>query len=213
MATTKVDIANLALLRVGQSGTVLTALSDGTPSGDAMGRLFDLTAGLVLKALPWPFATRTVRMQQNTLVTDPEWRCAYTLPPDLLHPLGLVNEYGYMQVPYLISGPVMLTNYYSGTDGAYLRYVRSDALDPATVDPWPEYVDAVAWRLAAEYAPAVIGKGDIVSAMVGQYNAAMKAARKAIGFTRRGGLGLSNQFAQARITGVSGGTAACNLSR
>ena len=83
MATTKVDIANLALLRVGQSGTVLTALSDGTPSGDAMGRLFDLTAGLVLKALPWPFATRTVRMQQNTLVTDPEWRCAYTLPPDL----------------------------------------------------------------------------------------------------------------------------------
>lgn len=201
MATKKVDIANLALLRAGQAGTTLTSLSDGTPTGDAMGTLFDTCAKLVLKALPWPHAKRTAVIQLDGLHTDAIWSYAYFLPPDFLHALKLPSALNQTDGQFVVEGTRLLTNHYDGDNGSYLTYIRSDAVDPMIVDPWPEYVDCLAWRLAAEYVPAIQGDAEVGTLMLNQYMVALRNARRAIGASQHRDIGLSNGYVDARLSG------------
>ena len=199
--TKKMDIANLALLRAGQSVALTTWPDTTTTPGIAMNTLYDTSAKLVLKELPWPFARRSIRLQQETVDVDTQWQFAYHLPPDMLYPLRLVSPSVIVWLDFVINGKLLLTNIgpIDDTAGPYLQYIRSDVIDPQVCEPPVEFVDCLAWRLAAEYAVAITGKGDIARAMMEQYKMSLASARRSISQYNKATLPhLSEEYIKAR---------------
>ena len=156
MPTSKVDIANLALTKLG-SNEKLTSLSDNSVAARAMNRLYDPVRQAELRRRHWSFSI--VRTSVAASATTPDWGFgyAYPLPADFLRAVPVSD---YFVVPSLsdytsqdasafafeVVGGVrcIVTDF---TAPLKLRYVY-DVTDEGQFDPL--FVMAFAARLAFE---------------------------------------------------------------
>jgi hypothetical protein len=163
----EVDIANLALLRIGQLATIAD-MEEDTPQAEAVRSIFVHMRDAVLEAFMWPFAT--FRATLNVIASvddDPDdvnlrtgWAFTYALPnlclaPRYIYP-GTNNPGEGQEIPFTIEGDdsrgkVLLTDY-EDAELVYTKLVDTPAR-------WsPMFRDALALRLAADLAMSVAKK-------------------------------------------------------
>lgn len=90
MAASRVDICNLALLKLG-SGSKITALTDNSVAARALSVTYDLIRRAELRAHYWAFAIKRAALPATT---PPAWgyTAAYTVPVDCLRVIQ-VNQF------------------------------------------------------------------------------------------------------------------------
>lgn len=175
MALSIVDIANLALEKLGQTVTI-TALSENTKHAKAMNRAWDRVRQYVLTDHPWQFATV---FWQAALLADPPlpgWQFRYGYPGDCLNLIAVTDAQGIRgntrtitQEPgrtvrvaggdgrrdFEVANSATQTSVCTDVDQAYFIYVA----DVADTGRWPaKFVEAFACRLAWDRAGAIAGE-------------------------------------------------------
>lgn len=173
--STQTDIFNLALYKLAQS-IAIPALTDESKAADVMNRLWEPTRDLVLTERVWPWALRAQALGVVDEPPMPGWRYRYAYPNDCLTAYAVTDENGLAQAGKLIrfaNGDYLANVWGSGAfdwDTAYgeqgtsiLTNVRKAYLvfagkvdDPGRFPP--QFVNALACRLAAEAAPPLIGE-------------------------------------------------------
>jgi hypothetical protein len=152
---TDAQVANLALLRVGQRETI-DSLTEPTAQAQAVNPVYAATRDSLLEQYPWRFATRR-QVLSTTSLTRLGWTYVYALPTDCLTPLYL-NQGTHPtlpggRIPFEVelddkaTSQVLVTDW-GGTgvtvELVYVAQLPVPALWPAT------FAQAVAWQLAVE---------------------------------------------------------------
>lgn len=142
----QVEICNMALLRLGHDRTIAD-LEEQSAEAGYLRTFWDSTRRAVLRSHAWNFAVRTVALAALSETSD-EWDYVYSLPAKALRVLEIVNVYSKApesRIPYEIRAKKV----YTDQESAVLKYVE-DISDENLFDS--EFVDALAYRLAAEIA-------------------------------------------------------------
>lgn len=186
----EVDIANVALLRIGQLVTIAD-LAEDTPHAEAVRAIFTHTRDAVLEAFAWPFAT--FRATLNVIASaedDPDdenlrtgWAFTYQVPnlciaPRYIYP-GTNTPGEGEEVPFDVEGDeqrgkVLLS------DEPEAELVYTKLVD--TPARWsPMFRDALATRLAADLALSVAKKPQLGFALHQLFERAIARAAAAQG--------------------------------
>lgn len=142
----QVEICNIALLRLGHDRTIAD-LDEQSAEAGFLRAFWDSARRATLRAFNWNFALKTVALAELSETSD-EWDHVYALPAKCLRALELVNVSSKApenRLPYEIRGRKV----YTDQTEAVLKYVE-DLEDENLFDS--EFVDALAYRLAAEMA-------------------------------------------------------------
>lgn len=166
MATSEAGVCNIALLRIGQRGGI-DSLDEPTEAARACKFLFADARDLTLRGAWWKFATRRAALAPLANITRTGWSYVYAWPADCLTPRfiwpGLRNPSAENRVPFDTENDAQRGN-----------LLLSDAVTPelfytfkhTSVGQWPpEFVDALAWRLAADLARGLVVKPALGDAM------------------------------------------------
>lgn len=157
---TEVDIANLALARLGDVASVASiSPPEGSAQAEHCARFYPIARDSMLELHDWKFATRRVALAQLTAESW-NWNYAYALPNNVLRVLSILppasspDDQGvdYDMENQTNGTPMILTN----LDEATMRYTVR--VTDTTKFP-PLFADALAWLLASHLAGPVI-KGD-----------------------------------------------------
>lgn len=171
---TKIDIYNLALFKLAQSIAV-PAITDDSKAADVLNRLWEPVRDFVLTERVWPWAMRALALSHQDEPAMPGWAYRYAYPVDCLTAYAVTDAGGIASAGKLVrftSGDWVANTWGSGSydwDTAYgeqgtsivsnLRdayLVYTAKVDDANRYP-PQFVNAIATRLAAEAAPPLIG--------------------------------------------------------
>lgn len=162
MASSAVDICNMALLRLGQKLTI-SALTEATAAGRACLAFYAHCRDKALASAPWHFAEAhaTLTLLDEEDAESNDWTYVYALPADCLAPRridnGVRNPTPAARVPYLLGQfqglPILLTD---EPDAELVYTARIE-----TVGSYDDhFVDALAWLLASELAMPLSVKDD-----------------------------------------------------
>jgi hypothetical protein len=172
MATSKTNIANMALRHVGVSLTVadVDLTSDRSAQARACREFYDNARDEVLRDFNWHFARRRSALTGLApVLSDPssEWQYSYRLPSDLvamrrvLNGLGVRYDTELGRIPYELSGDdsgqLLLTDYLTAT-GDPLVVVYTARVTDVTKYP-ADFAQALALLLGG-YIAASITEGD-----------------------------------------------------
>ena len=160
-----VDIANLAIARLGSAATVSSVdPADGSAIGARVHTFYPMVRDSLLELKDWPFAMKRSALSEyaSSVVTPPiPYEYAYAVPSDMVVPVDLRNVEasddtppGRLYMELLNDGRRVI---YSDTENAVLRY-KIRANDPTKYTPL--FVDAFAWMLAGHLTGPVVG-GDV----------------------------------------------------
>lgn len=173
MPTSKVDICNAALAKLGQD-IAIVAMTEATKHARALNRAFDRVRDYVLADAAWPFATMHVALAldaQDAL----GWEYRYAYPADCLDAKAVCTEEGARIVriatrsgwcwdepsvglsfdgrhPFEVLHGTQSTGIATDLDDAYLIYVAR--VEDVSRFP-PHFVEALACRLALDVAPVI----------------------------------------------------------
>jgi len=163
-----VEICNLALSRIGSKP--IQDLSEGTAAANYCKRFYDPCRKAALRAHRWNFALSTATLAQ--LDESPaDYDYAYQLPGGCLRMLRILSQSpGTTASEYRIRGQSLLCN----LDSVTVEYL-ADVTDTNYFDP--EFVDALAYRLAADLAVAVANKAELQTSMMRMFQQAFWTAR------------------------------------
>lgn len=173
----EVDICNLALGHLGDTGTVASLdPPEGSAQAEHCARFYPIARDSLLEMHPWGFATKRVQLAQ--LGTGwPEWDYSYAQPADALNIIAVLppdasDDYSMglnsANVPLAAGGSYVPKAFsceinsdgadviYSDQEDAVLRYT---ALVTDTTKFSPLFVMALSWHLASMLAGPII-KGD-----------------------------------------------------
>jgi hypothetical protein len=176
VANTAVDICNLALARIGQR-QFIGSLTDPSTAGQLCNVLYAPARDATLASAPWQFATKRATLAAVAGQTWDGWGYGYALPTDFvavryLYP-GVRAPTLEQRIPYSLeysgSVPVLLTD----QSPALLVYICNAV--PEVLFP-PLFVQAVAWKLAAELALGLPEKSRLAVAMENAWRAALGQA-------------------------------------
>lgn len=157
----EVDIANLALARLGDDASVASIdPPEGSSQAEHCARFYPIARDSMLEHHDWSFSTRRAQLAQLSVPTY-NWQYAYARPSLALRILSVMPATASPEedgVQYELGNTaegtqIILTN----LEEAVARYtvrVTDTSLFP------PLFVDALAWLLAAHLAGPVI-KGDV----------------------------------------------------
>lgn len=167
MPSDAADIVNVALARIGEN-QYITALTQACPAARAAQKVYANARNSLLCAFPWQFATGRSTL---ALVTDGErtnWLYAYALPADCLFaryiPLeGFKEPEPEQRIAFSLEADATLGKVLV-TDEAEAELVYTLAVEAVALFP-PLFVDALAWKLAAELALALPKKPQVGLAM------------------------------------------------
>jgi len=185
VASSVVDICNLALARLGDRATVASIdPPEGSAQADHCARFYPIARDVALEAHSWGF--NTVRTSAPAVLVNPQpgWSFAYAKPDDCLRVLKVIrgsfaNEWWAIpseqftrETEEMTGTEIVLTNVENATL-VYQRTVEDTAAFP------PQFVSALAWLLASYLAGPVV-KGD-AGRKAGQacYNAWLTESGKA----------------------------------
>ena len=225
--TTRIDIYNMALYKLAQSIGV-PAITDDSKAADVLNRLWEPMRDLVLTERVWPWAMKAQALALEAEAPLPGWTLRYAYPNDCLTAYAITDAAGISTAGKLVrfaSGDWLASAWGSGAfdwdtahgdqgtsimtnvRDAFLVYTAK--VEDANRYP-PQFVNALACRLAAEAAPPLIGEVGLQSKqslldeyLVGLTNAGAHAmnearsdgdyitpslaARGAVSFPSRGG--------------------------
>lgn len=166
----KIDIFNLALLKLAQDATI-SSFTERSKESRAAARLWEPMRDLVLAERQWPWAMRAMPLAPASEAAMPGWRLRYSRPSDCITLLAVTDEHG-LRVgrrlsrwceedfrqryahEYETAGGEEGTSILCDLDGAYLVYVAR--IEDTERFP-PLFVEALACKLAEEAAPSIIG--------------------------------------------------------
>jgi len=155
VATTNVDIVNLALTKVG-SATV-SDWNEATKERRTATAIYENMRDRLLERFPWNFAMKRASLSSVGAAPVFEFEYAYVLPTDCIRVYELYN---YPLEPYAVEGGYLLTDLNAAASGIdvmirYIARITSEADFP------PSFVNAFAIALAAEIAPTLTGDRNI----------------------------------------------------
>ena len=150
--TTALEVANLALLYVG-NGQTINDFDEVTQEAKACKVYFVKARDALLESFPWKFATKrsvlAVLSSPDALTAYERsgWAYTYGLPADLITPRSLYSgtrtPAAGSRIPYDIEGNLLLTD----QDEAELLYTSQET----NVGLWsPLFIEALAWQLAVK---------------------------------------------------------------
>jgi hypothetical protein len=168
MATSNANICNQALIRLGIRGALIDDLvADQHEEAEVFNAIFENVRDACLAAFPWPFATLRKTLNQIAAAQEPArdgWTYVYAVPNDCLQerkiwqtgydPRGRRSD---QEDPFVIEkasaddSRVLLCDLPQVTLLYTAKFTDSSRFHPV-------FVDALAWLLAAEAAPALTGK-------------------------------------------------------
>lgn len=192
----QVDIINLALGKLGQS-VKIAALSDRTKEAHVFGGLWDAMRDEVLAARNWRWACASQAAALAAQPPDLGWQYRYALPNDCITLIAVTDENGlrtarrptaYCDPDYVkrlwgrgafdfeLSLGADETTVNTDVEQAYFIYIRR--VDDTARFP-AMFVNTLAWRLAAEAAPPIIGTEGGMKAQQSMFNGYMFALSEA----------------------------------
>lgn len=163
-----VEICNLALSRLGQKSIVSI---DEAGIAEKCKIEFNPTKESILRDYPWNFATKIEALAPGTSETFAGWTYVYTYPKSCLFDRKIFNESTINSTekqPYRIissngsSKLLILCNLAT----AYMEYTFN-VVDATLFDV--SFVDAFAWKLAANLAPSLTGNADLSTKLMNTY--------------------------------------------
>lgn len=175
-----VDICNLALSRLGKATINSIEYERGNSAEAIRCRLeWDSTKKSVLRDHPWNFATRIEALALVSGVTVPGWSYVYIYPRNCEFPRRVFNAATVnlsIKQPYRVIGSNTSSNklILCNLEQAYMEYT-ADVQDPTMFDA--SFVDALAWKLAAQLALSLTGDARLGTQMMQTYQMVLKQAK------------------------------------
>ena len=151
-ASTKVDLANIALRRIGEKKPI-AHLSEQP----VLALLWDHALGVAIEQHDWTFARRTVALVLDSEAPTTEWAFSYLVPADCLVPRmitdGLQQRREEDVIPFVAAlNALEVRVLYTDMQDAILRYSRLVSNETL----WTfSFADYFAWVLASEVALAL----------------------------------------------------------
>ncbi len=171
MALTAVEICNSALYKIGAQR--ITSLSDGTKSSIILNDQYDRLRKEVLRAHPWNFAITWVALAAtvNTPVSE-DYTTEFLLPSDVIRVLStnLADNLDW-EIGYNADGNKCLFCNDTSVTIQYIKNVTNTTLFA------PDFDEALAFRIAADIAYALVQSQSIQQNMFKLYQAALGQAR------------------------------------
>lgn len=160
MATSEVDICNLALSHLGDEAEVISITPpDGTIQAAHCGRFYPIARNTLLEMHQWTFATVRTSLALTVAAAPSEWEYAYAMPSNVLKPLAVYLPTAAQDgrgEDYIVesdaSGNQVI---YTNVEQAVFRYIR---LAQDTTKFTAGFTTALA-RLLASYLAGPIIKG------------------------------------------------------
>lgn len=149
MAYSVVAIANLALMRVGVLQRI-DSLDEAGATATAVNAVYDHCVAATLSDFPWPFAATSAAL--GLVETDPntDWTYSYAVPSDCLNVRRVVSAAGRAdanRIPFVVGYGTAGRLLFTDEPQAVLEYTIN-LTEPSQFDA--SFVDALAWRIAAE---------------------------------------------------------------
>jgi hypothetical protein len=163
MATSLVEIANLALTYIGAD--LITSLDDPIKSAVLIKQNWPSARDAVLRAYPWNCAIKRRTLAPLTEKPDNEWTYQFNLPADCLRLLKVNDD-----VPFTVEGRHVMADD-SVLKISYIRRVE----DPGEFDPL--LVQALAAYLGHMLAMALVQSSSLKDQMFNQYRLYCREAR------------------------------------
>jgi len=160
----EVDIANIALRRC-SAGSV-ESLSEESEEAAIVSDLWDALLDEVMQSGTWTFATTTEELAQEATAASEEFDYSYALPSDCLQLLTAIDA---LSDEYEINGDSIVTD----LDTFKIKYVQR-VTDTSRFSS--KFVDAFAYRLAADIVLSLTGKVDRHRDMLNLYNQSLRKA-------------------------------------
>lgn len=178
MASSEIEICNLALVRIGVSAFIET-LQDPSAEAAACKLLYPTSRDAVLESYAWGFARKVAPLALLSGVERTPWLYAYALPADCLLPReiwpGARNQRVDGRIPFESQA-------LPGLDGMALFTDKEEAeliYTARVVQPGlfsALFSSVLAWRLASELASALPGKRDLRADALTAYYAELSTA-------------------------------------
>ncbi len=164
MASSAVEICNMALLRCGQKA-LISSLDENTQAAKVCKVFYDRALGKALESAPWPWATAQAELAVLEDVERDGWGYVYSLPVDCVKVRKIADG---VRVPARDASIPFEVVAHNGA-----RVLVTDQLDAEIVytsrvtEPGlfsEAFVDAFAWLLAAELAMPLSVKASLEQA-------------------------------------------------
>lgn len=174
----QIEIINIALGKLGQSNKI-PDLNDRSKARDVFAPLWGPTRDLVLAERAWPWATRALALGMTAESAQPGWVYRYNYPADCITALAMTDADGLRTARghgglSCFADPVFRSTYWNAgawdwelSAGEQGTTINTDVREAFMVFIGrvedterfpPHFVNALAARLAAEAAPAMIGE-------------------------------------------------------
>ena len=189
MATTVVEICNIALSRIGAKK--IQSLDDTSKEAEECNLHYENARDATLRDFDWSFARKRADLAVLT-DTFTGWTYAYQLPSDYIMARKIIDDTGSLtgtsydidtdnykpvgRVKFEIvsnnagNRPILLTDKEDAELSYTARITDSNAFDPM-------FADALSWRLASEFAISIRGKLDLQLNLLKVYQAVLSMAK------------------------------------
>jgi len=162
MASSSTEIANLAISHLGVSKEI-ASLTENSTEATAINRFYETDRRIVLRAYPWPFASKFVALglvATNPSEIDQEWTYSYRYPSDCLKFRRIVagvvggRETRQSRIPYKIGRDSTGLLIYTNQSNAEAEYT----INETDVQRFPDdFVMALSLLLATHSVSRITG--------------------------------------------------------
>ena len=167
---TTTDIGNLALSRIGHNRFMTSYDDDTSNEADLIRLHYPICRDAVLRAHPWNFAIKRVDLASIDETIPFEFTYAFTLPTDCLKVLRTEWESQGIASEYRIEGRRLLCD----NEACAIEYIAK-ITDTNQFDP--NFVDVLAWAIAAEVAAPLINDSNAAMKARQEYERVLREAR------------------------------------
>ena len=163
MANSKVEIANIALMHVGDN--VITSFSDGTVAANAINTVYEVTRDAVLRDHTWNFAIKQATPSLDAVTPIYGFNHRFDLPTDLIRLIEIEDN-----PKYKIESRFILTD----SNPINIRYIYKNE----TVTEYDSmFVQALAVRLAGTIAERLTQSSTLAEELINLYRLHLKDAK------------------------------------
>ena len=163
MATSKVQIANLALMHVGENA--ITSFADETNAARAIDQVYDVVRDAVLTDHTWNFAIKRLALSRDTGTPIFDFTYRFNLPTDYLRLVSIED------LPdYKISGQFIETD----SDAINIKYIAENDI-PNEYDSM--FVMSLALRLGATIAERLTQSSALGKELMEAYAISLRDAK------------------------------------
>lgn len=190
MATSEVQICNLALAKIGHEGFI-TSLTENSKGARYMNAFYEPMRDVVMRSFLWRFARKMAILAP--LVSTPEFDGGYYFqyPDDCLRVVGTDKDYFYAGETWKRHGDKIIA-----TDSVLKIVYIERITNPTLFDPM--FVDVLASRLAYEAAMPITKDRSIKDDMKKEYSSSIMRAAYASATEQDGERYISEAFIGVR---------------